>query len=57
VVTLGKRTLERLWQCLLPRSLKQRRRVVPPPHVEESYEESNEKKVIHVVEIFLIVFY
>jgi hypothetical protein len=28
----------------LPKKSKAKKRVVPPPHVEESYEESNEKK-------------
>jgi hypothetical protein len=41
----------------LPKKSKAKKRVVPSPHVEESYQESNEKKVIHVVEIFFIVFY
>ncbi len=39
-----------------PKKSKAKKRVVPPPHVEESYEESNEKKFVHVAKIFLIVF-
>jgi hypothetical protein len=48
----GKECWKRLWQHHLPRSLKQRRRLSPPPRIEEFSEDLDEEEVVSVADMF-----